>query len=86
MLVIYRIFINTVFLLLPIIIIVRLLKGKEDYKRIKEKIGFNSIKRGAGNLIWFHGASVGEMKSIIPLILKLETQKNIKKILVTSNI
>ena len=85
MLIIYRIFINTVFLLLPIIIIVRLLKGKEDYKRIKEKIGFNSIKRGAGNLIWFHGASVGEMKSIIPLILKLETQKNIKKILVTSN-
>ena len=85
MLIIYRIFINTVFLLLPIIIIVRLLKGKEDYKRIKEKIGFNSIKRGTGNLIWFHGASVGEMKSIIPLILKLEKQKNIKKILITSN-
>ncbi len=85
MLVIYRIFINTVFLLLPIIIIVRLLKGKEDFKRIKEKFGFNSIKRGTGNLIWFHGASVGEMKSIIPLILKLEKQKNIKKILITSN-
>ncbi len=85
MLIIYRIFINTVFLILPIIIIVRLLKGKEDYKRVKEKIGFNSIKRGTGNLIWFHGASVGEMKSIIPLITKLEKQKNIQKILITSN-
>ena len=85
MLIIYRIFINTVFLILPIIIIVRLLKGKEDYKRVKEKIGFNSIKRGTGNLVWFHGASVGEMKSIIPLITKLEKQKNIQKILITSN-
>ena len=85
MLIIYRIFINTVFLILPIIIIVRLLKGKEDYKRVKEKIGFNSIKRGTGNLLWFHGESVGEMKSIIPLITKLEKQKNIQKILITSN-
>ena len=85
MLIIYRIFINTVFLILPIIIIVRLLKGKEDYKRVKEKIGFNSIKRGTGNLVWFHGASVGEMKSIIPLVTKLEKQKNIRKILITSN-
>ena len=85
MLFIYRIFINTVFIILPIIIIVRLFKRKEDYRSIKEKIGFNSKKRGIGSLIWFHGASVGEIKSIIPLILKLEKQNNIKKILITSN-
>jgi len=85
MLFIYRIFINTVFIILPIIIIVRLFKRKEDYRSIKEKIGFNSKKRGMGSLIWFHGASVGEIKSIIPLILKLEKQNNIKKILITSN-
>ena len=80
MLIIYRIFINTVFLILPIIIIVRLLKGKEDYKRVKEKIGFNSIKRGAGNLVWFHGASVGEIQSIIPLIENYEKDKIMDKI------
>ena len=85
MLFIYRIFINTVFIILPIIIIVRLFKRKEDYRSIKEKIGFNSKKRGMGSLVWFHGASVGEIKSIIPLILKLEKQNNIKKILITSN-
>ena len=85
MLIIYRILINTVFLISPIIIIVRLLKGKEDYKRVKEKVGFNSINRGSGNLVWFHGASVGEMKSIIPLITKLEKQKNIQRKLRTSN-
>ena len=85
MLFIYRIFINAVFIILPIIIIIRLFKRKEDYRSIKEKIGFNSKKRGIGSLIWFHGASVGEIKSIIPLILKLEKQNNIKKILITSN-
>ena len=36
----YRIFINLVFLLLPLIILIRLIKKKEDAKRFKEKIGF----------------------------------------------
>ena len=36
----YRIFINFIFLLSPFIILIRLLKKKEDPKRFKEKIGF----------------------------------------------
>ena len=85
MLAIYRILINCIFILSPIIIIFRLLKKKEDFKRFKEKFCFFSEKRINGNLIWFHGASVGEILSIIPLIEKFEKDTNINQILVTSN-
>ena len=85
MLIIYKILINFVFFFSPIIIIFRIFKGKEDTSRFKEKIGFFSKKRNKGKLIWFHGASVGEIQSIIPLIEKFEKNKEIKQILITSN-
>ena len=85
MLIIYRLILNLIFLLSPLIIIYRLLKKKEDIKRFKEKFCFFSKKKSYGNLIWFHGASVGEIKSIIPIIEKLERDKKVKKILITSN-
>ena len=85
MLIIYRLILNFIFLLSPLIIIYRLLKKKEDIKRFKEKFCFFSKKKNYRNLIWFHGASVGEIKSIIPIIEKLERDKKVKKILITSN-
>ena len=81
----YKILINLVFFFSPIIIIFRIFKGKEDAFRFKEKIGFFSKKRKEGKLIWFHGASVGEIQSIIPLIERFEKNKKIKQILITSN-
>ena len=36
-------------------------------------------------MIWFHGSSVGEVLSIIPLVKELEKQENISQILITSN-
>ena len=85
MLGIYRILINLIYIISPIIILIRLIKKKEDLKRFKEKFCFFSEKRGKGNLIWFHGASVGEVKSIIPILEKLEKNTKIDKILITSN-
>ena len=82
---IYKFLINIVFFFSPLILVIRLIKEKEDPKRFREKLGFFSKKKINGNLIWFHGASVGEIQSIIPLIEKFEKNKGINQILVTSN-
>ena len=85
MIFIYRVLINFIFILSPVIIAIRLIKGKESLKRFQEKYSFFSAKRKKGKLIWFHGASVGEILSIIPIVKKFENQKNISQILITSN-
>tara|TARA_B100001939_G_scaffold327045_1_gene321067 strand:- start:38 stop:1288 length:1251 start_codon:yes stop_codon:yes gene_type:complete len=85
MIFIYRFFINLIFIISPLIILIRLLKKKENPNRFKEKLGFFTKQRSKGNLVWFHGASVGEFQSIVPILEKLEKSKKISQILITSN-
>ncbi len=85
MLIFYRLLTGLILILSPIIIIIRLIKKKEDPKRFKEKFCFFSKKKNKGKLIWFHGASVGELQSIVPLVEQLNKNKRIKQILITSN-
>ncbi len=85
MLIFYRLLIGLILVLSPIILIIRLIKKKEDFNRFKEKFCFFSEKKIKGKLIWFHGASVGELQSIVPLVEKLNQNKKIKQILITSN-
>jgi len=59
-----------------IFLIYRVFKKKEDPKRYLEKIGKYKIKN-TKPVIWFHASSLGEIKSIIPIIFYYE--KKIKK-------
>ena len=81
----YQVIILIILILSPLIIVVRILKNKEDKKRFIEKFSITSKKRLGGKLIWFHGASVGEILSIVPLIKNYEKKKNINQILITSS-
>ena len=69
-------------LLYPIIIIFiycRKLINKEDPNRYKEKLfssHFNIKRKKNLKLIWFHAASIGEVKSILPIIHELNSHKS----------
>ncbi len=84
MIYIYRILINLILIISPAIILIRLILKKEDPKRFFEKFGIFSKKRKAGKVLWFHTVSVGELLSVISIIDKLEKDKNISQILITT--
>ena len=85
MFIIYEFLGLTLLLFSPIIIFIRILLGKEDINRFKEKFCIFTKKLNQKETVWIHGASVGEILSIIPIINKFEKDKRIKKILVTSS-
>ena len=80
----YNILANLAIIISPVIIIFRILNGKEDIKRVGEKFCIYSQKK-TNKKIWIHSASVGELMSIVPLIKKLEKNKKIKNILVSTS-
>ena len=85
MFIIYQLIISIILIFSPIILLFRIFKNKEDKKRFIEKFSFSKKVKKNGNLIWFHGASVGEILSVIPLIKKYEKDKSVKQILITSS-
>jgi len=52
----------------------RLKRGKEDPRRIAERRGEAAVERPGGPLIWTHGASVGEMLAVMPLVESLRAR------------
>ena len=80
---VYRVFTNLIILISPIIILFRLIKKKEELLSVSEKFCIYSKKNNLKS-IWFHAASVGELMSILPIIDKLERNRKIKQILVTT--
>jgi len=81
----YQIIIFFIILISPLIIIFRIFKKKENKSRFIEKFGFNSKYKKKGKLIWFHGSSVGEIMSIIPLVHHYENNNLIDQVLITSS-
>ena len=81
----YQIVLTLIILISPIIILIRIFKNKEDKVRFLEKFSIPSKKRNLGQLIWFHGSSVGEILSVIPLIKEYEKKRSINQILITSS-
>ena len=74
MILLYRVFTEILYPFLILFIIFRILLKKEHPKRFKEKIlskHFNAKRLNGLKLFWFHAASIGEFKSIIPIIEKL---------------
>lgn len=63
---------------------VRKSRGKEDLNRFGERMGFASMPRPEGKLVWLHGASVGETLSMLPLIGKIQELYPSVHVLVTS--
>lgn len=75
----YRALTNIFYPIIILLIFFRKLIRKEDGKRYKEKIfskNFNIRRNYKKKLIWFHAASVGELKSIISIINNLNNNKN----------
>ena len=82
---IYQLLLSIIILISPLIVILRIFKGKEDIVRFKEKFCFFSKERGSGKLIWFHGSSVGEIMSVLPIINKYDNDNQINQILITTS-
>ena len=87
MVLIYRILTTLIYPLLIFLIFLRKILKKEDSIRYKEKIfssNFNIKRKNNSKLIWFHAASIGEFKSILPIINELNINYDNLEFLITT--
>jgi 3-deoxy-D-manno-octulosonic-acid transferase len=78
----YRALMSAAAPLAPLLLSYRLKRGKEDASRLRERYGEATMARPAGPLVWVHGASVGEITAVLPLIRRLCERE--LRVLVTS--
>jgi 3-deoxy-D-manno-octulosonic-acid transferase len=68
----------------PLILGDRVKRGKEDPARLGERLGRAARPRPEGPLAWFHGASVGESLSLLPVIERLRRERPDVAVLATA--
>lgn len=72
---------------LPLVILLmifRIVSGKEDVIRIPERLGIPSIIKSSRKIIWIHAASIGESKIALTLTKHLQKTHKKHKILITT--
>ena len=72
---------------LIILIYLRKFQKKEHKIRFKEKIFssyFNVLRKKNFKLVWFHAASIGELKSILPIIKEINKRESNFEFLITT--
>ena len=90
MILFYRVLTHLIYPFLFIIVFLRVFLKKEDPKRYKEKIlisHFNVKRNYDQKLIWFHAASIGELKSILPILKEINKKHpRLKQVLVKGSL
>ncbi|MDP4708700.1 MAG: 3-deoxy-D-manno-octulosonic acid transferase [Rickettsiaceae bacterium] len=75
------------FILFPVyfvVLLVRLIKKKDNIKSITQRLGGDMTARPSGRLIWMHAASVGEAMVAITLVRELNKQYPNSNYLITT--
>ena len=83
----YRVLSTLIYPFLLIFILFRIILRKEDPVRYKEKIftsHFKVRRKESLKLIWFHAASIGEFKSILPIIKAINEKNGNLEFLITT--
>ena len=85
----YKFLTSLLYPFLLILIFIRKYFNKEHQIRYKEKVffsHFNVDRKDETKLIWFHAASIGEFKSIVPIIEGLIKIDNIEILITTTTL
>jgi len=80
---VYFIFTFLIYFFLKFFLKLRINKKKEDPKRFIEKLGLINNDFHKNEVVWFHGVSVGELKSLFPIIDSFIKRNH--KVLVTTS-
>lgn len=84
MLAVYRLAARLGLPLVALYLRLRARRGKEEAARLGERLGRSDLARPQGTLVWFHGASVGEALSVLPLVAALRAARPGLEVLLTT--